>query len=297
MRIAVLRCRDLPRFVTWEIPNLDELFADDRLLVAEFARRGIEASPVVWSDPDVDWNDYDVALIRSTWDYIDAPGEFLSVLAAIEDSRCRLFNPLAAVRWNGDKRYLLDLAERGVPIVPTYRSDGPDGGGWREAAEREGWRGAVLKPLVGGGGQAVERVAVAGVAGALERLAAERAGWEFLVQPFVDSIQSEGEWSFYYAGGKPSHVLLRTPSAGDFRAHAIYGGSTRPADPSAEDARAAAEILARLPVEALYARLDLVRVAGRLAVMEVELIEPIQYFPLAPHAAGILADAVVAGVR
>src|SRR5687768_13360076 len=119
MRVAILRCQNLPSFVTWDIPNVDDLFSDDRLLVQEFTRRGIEASSVVWRDRDIDWNQFDLALIRSTWDYIDDREHFVAVLSEIEASRCRLFNPLEAVRWNSDKRYLLDLERWRVPTVPT----------------------------------------------------------------------------------------------------------------------------------------------------------------------------------
>ena len=108
-RIAILRCGKLPSFVTWEIPNLDELFEEDNILIRGFEDRGFEASAVVWTDPSVDWNQYDIALIRSTWDYLDEQERFLQVLAQIEASSCQIFNPLEAVRCNIDKRYLLEL--------------------------------------------------------------------------------------------------------------------------------------------------------------------------------------------
>jgi hypothetical protein len=80
MRVAVLTCRTLPSFVTWEIPDVDELFADDRALIVEFGKRQIAAETIVWSDQGVDWDGFDVALIRSTWDYIDEHDQFLSAL-------------------------------------------------------------------------------------------------------------------------------------------------------------------------------------------------------------------------
>src|SRR5512134_2529565 len=120
MRVAVLRCAKLPSFVTWNIPDVEDLFSDDRLLIAEFARRGIEAASVVWGDPSVDWDTFDVALIRSTWDYIDERERFLAVLTAIDASSCRLYNPINAVHWNSNKSYLFDLRDWQVPIVPTH---------------------------------------------------------------------------------------------------------------------------------------------------------------------------------
>ena len=117
MRVAVLRCERLPRFVTWEIPDVESLFADDHQLLAAFAEREVDAEPVVWSRPDVDWAAYDAAVLRSTWDYVDHLGEFLEVAASIDRSPCTLLNPLGAVHWNADKHYLDDLGELLLPHV------------------------------------------------------------------------------------------------------------------------------------------------------------------------------------
>jgi glutathione synthase/RimK-type ligase-like ATP-grasp enzyme len=246
---------------------------------------------VAWREPNLDWSRFDVAVIRSTWDYIDEPAEFLSVMTAIDASPCRLFNPLAALRWNCEKSYLLELQTWGVPTVPTYRASAMPRAGWQDLARDERWRGAVLKPMIGAAGQAVHRVAVGEIAATLDRLAVEHPHQEFLVQPFAESVVSEGEWSFIYVAGALSHVLLKRPAPGDYRAHGIYQGTVELAEPSPEDVRQAEAILASLPFDLLYARLDLVRVGGRLSVMELELIEPMLYFNLAPHAAARLADA------
>jgi glutathione synthase/RimK-type ligase-like ATP-grasp enzyme len=293
MRVAVLTCRTLPSFVTWEIPDVDELFADDRALLAEFGARGISAEAVVWSDPGVDWDSFDVALIRSTWDYIDQHDRFLSVLARIEGSTCRLFNPPDAVRWNLDKKYLFDLQRWQVPTVPTWRASvGETVLG--DLIATQNWSGAVVKSTVGVGASDVHRLSTDAVTRTLAQLAERNALGRYLVQPLVASAITEGEWSFIFIGGTFSHAVLKKPAPGDYRAHGIYGGSVRPASPSPDDLAQAHAILARLPFALLYARLDLVRINGRLAVMEIELVEPLLYFGFAPEAAGRLAEAVQA---
>lgn len=78
LRVAVPRCAKLPGFVTWDIADVDALFTDDQMLVAELTKLGAAAESVAWSDPAVDWNDFDVSLLRSTWDYIDDREKFLS---------------------------------------------------------------------------------------------------------------------------------------------------------------------------------------------------------------------------
>ncbi|HEU4807601.1 MAG TPA: hypothetical protein VFT01_05010, partial [Homoserinimonas sp.] len=175
MRVAVLTCRRLPRFVTWEIPDVDALFTDDRMLIAAFHEHGVEAEPVVWSDPSVDWSAYDVALIRSTWDYIDEREPFLSVLSTIESS-CRLFNPLDVVRWNSDKSYLFDLAAWGIPIVPTQRASTPLG-------DLPGWSRVVVKPTVGTGASDVSLVESGELEATLEHLSGVGSIDDYLVQP------------------------------------------------------------------------------------------------------------------
>lgn len=296
MRVAILRCQNLPSFVTWDIPNVDDLFLDDRLLIQEFTRRGIEASSIVWRDQDIDWNHFDFALIRSTWDYIDDREHFLSVLSEIESSRCRLFNPLKAVRWNSDKRYLLDLQSWRIPTVPTYKASLMDRDSWRDMAINGHWQEAILKPAIGTGGADIHRVAPEEIVNTLDRLAAEHPQRDFLVQPFMESVIQEGEWSFIYIGGELSHVLLKKPAPGDYRAHGIYGGTIEFVEPLSEDVFQAKTILARLPFDLLYARLDLVRVGGRLSVMELEFIEPILYFNIAPTGVRQLVDASLARI-
>jgi glutathione synthase/RimK-type ligase-like ATP-grasp enzyme len=290
MRVAVLKCRKLPAFVTWDIPNVDELFADDRLLIAEFVRRDVGAESVGWSDPNVDWSRFDLALVRSTWDYIDERDRFLDVLTEIDASPCRLFNPLDAIRWNSDKTYLFDLRDSEVPIVPTHPASTGDPEALQDAVIGHGWKSVVLKPTVGGGASGVRLVPAHEVARTLEELAGERPNHEFLVQPLIESVVSEGEWSFIFIDGKLSHTLLKKPASGDYRAHGIYGGTIERVESRPEDLLQAETILARLPFDLLYARLDLVRIDGRLAVMELELIEPILYFNLAPHGVGQLVD-------
>lgn len=288
MRVAVLTCRSLPRFVTWEIPDVVALFSDDRMLIAALQKRGVVADSVVWSDPDVDWNTYDVALIRSTWDYIDEPEPFLSALARIEASSCRLFNARDAVRWNSDKAYLFDLEAWGVPIVPTVRARSFD-----SAAAGRRWSTVVVKPTVGTGASDLLRVTGDDVGATLERLSAGGVIDQYLVQPMVASVVEEGEWSFIFLAGEFSHALLKKPAAGDFRSQGIYGGTVLRVDPTPDDIRQARDVLGALPYELLYARVDLVRVDGRLAVMELELIEPLLYFTLAPERVERLAAAVI----
>jgi len=291
-RVAVLRCAELPSFVTWDIPDIDALFSDDKLLIEEFGRKGVHASPVVWRDPAIDWGEFNLALIRSTWDYIDQREDFLAALEHIHESQCTLLNPVDAVRWNSDKKYLFDLASWGIPTVPTYAAS-HDTTHLMDTVAQERWSGAILKPRVGAGGAQVERIAPHGLFQCLQRLSGQNKTDEFLVQPLVESVMTEGEWSFIYVNGELSHTLLKRPAAGDYRAHGIYGGTVEPAQPRPDDRSAVDAIQKSLPFDLLYARLDLVRVGSQLSVLELELIEPMLYLGTSPSAASRFVAAAI----
>jgi glutathione synthase/RimK-type ligase-like ATP-grasp enzyme len=293
-RIAILRCGKLPSFVDWEVPNLDELFEEDNLLLRGFRSQGWDAESVVWSQPEVDWSRFDVALIRSTWDYLDEQELFLRVLSQIEASSCKLFNPLDAVRWNIDKHYLFDLEKWGVPIIPTLLASTVDS----DALQRlfRNWQGnnVVLKPTVGLAGSYTYRVSLDELNDKLIALRKEDADRKYLVQPFIEDVITEGEWSFIYFNRQLSHVLLKKPAPNDYRVQGIYGGTIQPAAPSPQDLSQAEAVIAKLPFDLLYARLDFVRVAGQLSVIEVELIEPIFSFNRVPDSIARLVRATQA---
>lgn len=289
--IAILRCEKLPSFITWDVPNLDELFEEDNLLIRGFEAQRFQASPVVWNDPSVDWNQFDIALIRSTWDYLDASALFLNVLAKIESSSCKLFNPLSAVRWNMNKHYLLDLEKRGVPIIPTYLTSDVVLGTLHKLFVENEWQTVILKPTIGLAGSNTYRISLNELENTLTKLSAEHPLTEYLIQPFIENIITEGEWSFIYFNGKLSHVLLKKPAPNDYRVQGIYGGTIHSAEPQTQDLLQAEAVLDRIPLDILYARLDFVRVNGQLAVMEVELIEPIFSFNLVPESIMRLVNA------
>lgn len=288
--IAILRCENLPSFVTWEIPNREELFAEDHLLIRGFEAQGWHASPVVWTDPNVDWDQFDVALIRSTWDYLDAPEHFLRVLTNIQSSSCRLYNPLAAVRWNMNKQYLFDLDSWEISIIPTYSVSTDVNMTYELFAEKQ-WRTVILKPTIGLAGSYSYRVGLDELEDTVKKLKVTQPGLQYLAQPFIADIVSEGEWSFIYFNRQLSHVLLKQPAPDDYRVQGIYGGRIQQAEPSPTDQLHAQTVMDKLPFDLLYARLDFVRMNGQLSVMEVEFIEPIFSFNLAPESISLLVEA------
>lgn len=255
------------------------------VLDAALAARGLDARWVPWDDRGVDWSAADVVAVRSTWDYEHRLEEFLGWLDGVGP---RLLNGAAVLRWNTDKRYLLDLAAAGLPVVPTVDAAGP--AAVRAAVGRLG--DAVVKPRVGASGRGVQ---VVPRGGSWEPDPVAPAG-PWVVQPLVASVRAAGETSVFVLGGRPVSQVHKLPGPGEVRVHEEYGGSSRPvplADEAAELASRAVAVVGELHAgEIVYARVDMMQVDGGLVVSEVELTEPGLYLDVVPGNAGPFADAV-----
>jgi glutathione synthase/RimK-type ligase-like ATP-grasp enzyme len=231
---------------------------------------------VPWRRPGVDWGRFDAVIIRTTWDYHEDTEAFVSVLERIKRSGTPLENALDLTLWNMNKTYLRDLERRGIPIVPTiWGSDiGPVD---RESILRRlGTNEVVLKPLIGASAYHTYRLHRGSATWSEAAAVFEHRG--YLAQPFIGSVVEEGEYSLFFFGGEYSHAVLKTPQSQDFRVQEEHGGMIRAAAASGELVRAGARVMAALGQVPLYARVDLVRLAGAgYGLMELELIEPALY--------------------
>lgn len=254
----------------------------------ELTRRGISSHWVLWDDPQVDWSSARVVAARSTWDYETRLPEFLQWAEGVEAAGPALLNGSAVFRWNTDKRYLVDLADAGVPVVPTLLVDDRDG--VRAAVAR--WGRAVVKPRVAAGGRGLLVVS-------------DADSWEtspldgpWLGQPVVSSVHDEGELSVFVLDGRAVSQVRKVAPAGDVRVHEEYGGRSSLADLDPEAAELAVAttrgVEALLDTELAYGRVDLMRHEGELVVSEVEITEPGLYLDVIPGNAVPFVDAVEA---
>lgn len=264
----------------------------DELLLEPMQRYGWHVQTVSWLDQQVDWNTFDTVIIRSCWDYQDKPEQFLAVLASIEQSSARLENPLEVVHWNLKKHYLRDLQSKGIPTVPTVWLDGL-------AAEQipglfAHWPTPeiILKPVVSATAFDTFRLTPDSATQQAELLSKTFHQRECMVQPFIPTIVSEGEYSLFYFGKEYSHTILKTPKSGDFRVQEEHGGTLRSVEPEAQLLALSQTALSAIPVPTLYARVDWVRTDAGFALMELELIEPSLYFNMDAASAERFACAV-----
>lgn len=266
---------------------------DDDLAHAPLARRGWQVETIPWNRPGVDWQRYDLVIIRSTWDYQNQTDAFLSTLAAIEASGARLENPLAIVRGNMQKTYLRDLAAQNVPVVPTIWRDGLRPGELSVLFEAVQSEEAVIKPVMSGNAQGAWRLDRASVKAHAAEIEAHYADRALMVQPFEPAIVSEGEFSLLYFNGEFSHGILKVPKRGDFRVQEEHGSEIRSITPEPALLAAGNAAIDAIGKKLLYARADLVRHGDEFRVMELELVEPALYLRMDPGAPERFADAVV----
>lgn len=269
-----------------------DLTADDRVLADALGRRGVEAVPHRWGEPVEPGS---VVVVRSTWDYVERPGEFLAWLDHLDGQRATVLNPTGVLRWSMHKGYLLDLERRGVPIVPTELVARGVDRGLEVVLVARGWDDVVVKPAIGGTARLAVHSGVAGVdaAGAhLERLVADE---DVIVQPVVESIRTEGEVSIVAVGGEPLAAIVKRPSAGEWRVQSDFGGTAELVPLDGELVAVARVALADRATD--YARIDVARHDGRWVVLELELVEPELFFRLAPTVADRLAERIAGGRR
>jgi len=262
-------------------PAVPGLRPDDALLVAPLAARGITAEALPWGAAPADLAGFDLAVLRTPWDYHEHVDAFLAWCEALP---VPLLNPPAVVRWNAHKRYLLELERRGlVRLSPTevlLRGE-PHPSARELAAALHGrasddpLRRLVVKPAVSGGARGTFVLDPADPA-AEARLAAAIRAEDTLVQRYEPRLVADGEWSIVCFAGRPSHALLKRPRRGDFRVQAEHGGEARGAAAHPRHlAAAAALVRAVAPEPLLYARVDgFVAADGELVLVELELIEP-----------------------
>jgi glutathione synthase/RimK-type ligase-like ATP-grasp enzyme len=283
-----------PRIAIATCDGYADLKVDDDLLRQALQARGAEAASVVW-DESANWNEFDLCLVRSTWDYHEKHEQFLAWTRQVE-TKAELRNPADVIAWNSNKTYLRELAEQGVRTVPTAWVSRDSDTDLEEILAQRGWKEAVVKPVVDLGAKNLHRVQ-AGAGDVRQALATVLERHEAMVQPFLSSLEEEGELSLIFIEGAFSHAVRKRPATGDFRVQSIWGGTMSPAEAEARHLELAEMALAQLDEVPLYARVDLVSdLSGDPALIELELIEPNLYLNLSAHptAAECLADAVLA---
>ncbi len=271
-----------------------QLTDDDQLLLNSLGQDGVSAQPVVWDDREVNWQEFSCIVIRSCWDYHTRLDEFLKWLDLLEKQNVAILNPADMIRWNCNKRYLLDIEAQGVSLVPTvFLQKNSAKKTLKQLLKDLSWKQAVVKPTVSA--TAYQTWLTSFDNPESDQIKLEKMLTEFpevMIQQFLEIIRIGGEWSFLFFDGCFSHAVVKKPQAGDFRVQDDFGGTAFRQEPGQHLINQAEAILQALDEVPLYARVDGIEIDGKLMLMELELIEPVLFLAVAEGASNRFAKAI-----
>lgn len=273
-------------------PYNHNVFYEDDLLAKALKAEGLNVSRKAWDDSHFNWASTKSVIFRTTWDYFDRFPEFSKWLSKVS-TQTQLFNSEALLRWNIDKHYLADLERNGVRISKTYFIEKGETKSLKEVHQELEWSETVLKPCVSGAARHTYRLNS-------ENLEQHEAVFSKLIQneammlqPFQHNVVTKGEVSMMVFNGQFSHAILKKAKAGDFRVQDDYGGSIHDYTPTAEEIKFSIDAVKACEELPIYARVDIfVDNTNKIALAELELIEPELWFRNHPDSTKLLAKAI-----
>lgn len=252
-------------------------------LLPYLRNKGLDITAEIWDDPTVNWKQYDVALLKTPWDYHRKIDAFRAWLDMLEGLGIRLINDYTTVRWNLDKRYLKDVIEDGFDVIPSMFLQKGWQGDLKTVFSQLNTESIIIKPCISGGSKNTIIVTAAEIDEAYPNVVNLLSEADFMAQPLMAEI-GEGEWSHVFIKGKHSHTVLKKPKQGDFRVQQVYGGTIEPLTPTEAEIAQAAVYVERYAKDCLYARIDGLMINDKFILMELELIEPFLYLSYGENA-------------
>lgn len=264
---------------------------DNRLAAQALSAAGYEVSTVFWDDPTQEWDEEKIYINRCTYDYHLSPQKFRDWLDYIESKSITLLNSPELIRDNISKSYLTKYPEA-VPtqiLMPCMYYKLYDLRLTRNNS-------IIIKPLIGASGHLLYRVSKDTpetiIRDIISAYQAQPCGG-MMIQPFIKSVLSEGEYSLIFFNNQFSHTLIKRPAQNDYRVQAHFGGRTHLYKKTPKNIIAQAlKILSRLPDVPLYARLDGFIENDRFLLSEIEVNEAYLWFNQTPFAIELFTQAV-----
>lgn len=301
MKIGFVTCQEslltqfFPTAAEPDFISPEPLFTpDDYIAVQELRSHDHEVRAIVWGSKPETFNDLDLIIVRSPWDYAHTEEKKLNFFAWLESlahAGLPVANPPSLMRWLLDKHYLHEIATHGVQVIPTqyfeagskldltsiFNSHGP----------------IVLKQCISAGGSGLFFIDSDEAAGThqneFNNLIRTNA---YMLQPFIPEITTHGEWSLTFFGGHYSHSILKKPRENSILIHADHGGSLHfPVSPSLAVINFAHHVhqqiipafkhatgLACNDSQLLYMRVDVIETENGPLLIECEGVEPELFF-------------------
>lgn len=276
-KIAVVTCR-----------SQRTLSISDNLLADTLRNYNYNIEIVIWDQRNIDWNNYQLILIRSVWDYIQKFNQFNRWLNHLRNIKANVWNPIEVIKWNANKTYLFDLEKNCIPIIPTVHITSHMKTDIENVITRNKWQRYVVKPIFGNGGDQIKIFNSEECKIFIEN---NIDSSDFLIQEYLEDISENGEISFIYFNKKFAHAIQKVPKSGDFRTNAAFGSKEMPYEPDVHDIEIADQVINSVQSDTLYARVDCINSRNKLFISELELIEPNLYLNFHPDSAKLFAAA------
>ncbi|MDC4232784.1 glutathione synthetase [Actinomyces sp. B33] len=286
--------------------SMPNLYRGEEALPDALAERGCDPRIACWTDPDIDWAEAGMVVVRSVSDYPRQREAFLEWTRKVP----RILNHRDVLEWNTHKTYLRSLATRGLPTIPTTWLEPEQGLSKHQIHTRFPASGEfIVKPAVSSGVRDIGRYTTlsttqrqAAISQVQDILSQNRS---VMIQRYVEQIDTHGEISLVFFNGIVSHAVekravLHPASVTDPTMHeAVITAGT--ADSQAwqwgEQIRKVLHEYVRERIgrdeQFLFNRVDLVPDGkGSFLVMEVSLVDADLYLGATDEALGNFADAI-----
>ena len=268
-----------------------EVNEDDRL-IAFLQHKNLNVTAVSWNNPDINWKQFDLIVLKSPWDYHDHIDAFLSWIRTLQNEGIQVLNPPETILWNSDKKYLTEIAEAQLPVIPSVLLEKGTAPDWGTYFHHWNTDKIVVKPCVSAGAKNTVLLPIADIEARCAELKVLIAAEDFLVQPYLKEVE-QGEWSLLFFGGTFSHAILKTPKDGDFRVQHSHGGSFSQAALDHTFIQKAGAYVEKFAKGSLYVRVDGIIKDDEFYLMELEMIEPYLYLDEADGAFDRYYDALM----
>ena len=277
MNIALVTYQDQGAYHQTSVEN------EDDLLINFLNSRGLSVEKTIWNNQEVNWEKYDLVILKSPWDYFNLIEDFYEWLNLLKSKNVKVLNPADTLKWNADKHYLIDIEQAGLSVTPSIFLAKGTKANLQQYFKHFKVDTLICKPVVSGGSKNTFKITLNNLDEFEQKIDLLLSHEEFIIQPFLSEIETRGEWSFIFFGGNFSHALLKKVKANDFRVQTQFGGTIHLHTPLPSLLNSAQEYIDRFAKNCLYARVDGAIVNDKFILMELELIEPFLFLETNPH--------------
>ena len=272
----------------WYIKNI---LQEEQLIQDSLQGLGIVSCREAW-DVSFDVSKYKYLLFRTTWNYFDKIKDFKFFLTK-NRSLINFINPYSQIIWNLNKKYLLELSEKGINIPETTIITKSSFESLSSVSARKKWSEFIIKPCVSAAAWNTFRIKRKDTKKFEKKFINLVNKNDMILQLFQKNIILKGEISLMMIGGEYSHAVIKNVKRGDFRVQDDFGGKVSAYIPSVEEIGFAERVIMSCGFSPVYARVDIIwDNNGVLALSELELIEPEMWFRFYKPAANKLAEAI-----